>query len=184
MRYSNCRGIPRATCGPWRQTWRAHADRRNRRGAAGSCSGERSRIGSNAISTRRMRVRPVSRSISGCKWNRHKMAALHRNHGRISAGQQVLGRAVAQVARVLHVVRNGIRASELVADVFRHERRFHAEFFQTAATCALRISPIFTSAMRRCPCASRSTSCSEERSLGSTSSTTPSAIIATPSRRP
>ena len=35
-----------------------------------------------------------------------------------------------------------------------------------AATCALRISPMFTSAMRRFPCASRSTSCSADEIVG------------------
>ena len=44
---------------------------------------------------------------------------------------------------------------------------FMPSSFSRAATCALRISPMFTSAMRRFPCASRSTSCSEARSFGS-----------------
>ena len=56
--------------------------------------------------------------------------------------------------------------------------------FRRFDTSAFRISPMFTSAMRTWPCASRSTSSSASRSAGSMSSTSPSAMMATPSRRP
>src|SRR6266513_1395249 len=51
-------------------------------------------------------------------------------------------------------------------------------------TAALRISPMFTSAMRMLPCVSRSTSSKPARSAGSIPSANPSATTATPSSRP
>ena len=51
-------------------------------------------------------------------------------------------------------------------------------------TAAFRISPMFTSAIRMLPCASHSTAPSASRSSGSIPRTSPSAMIATPSRRP
>jgi hypothetical protein len=81
--------------------------------------------------------------------------------------EQVLGRAVAEVARVLHVERDRVGAAQLVADVLGHDRRLDAELASAPAPRALRISPMFTSAMRTLPCASRSTSSSCARSSGS-----------------
>ena len=43
--------------------------------------------------------------------DRHEMPALHRDHGGVAALEQVLGRAVAEVARVLHIVRDRDRRS-------------------------------------------------------------------------
>ena len=59
--------------------------------------------------------------------NRHEVAALHRDHRGVAAGEQVLRGAVAEVARVLHVERNRIGAAQLVADVLRGDRRLDAE---------------------------------------------------------
>ncbi len=53
--------------------------------------------------------------------NRHEIAGLHRDHRRVAAGQQILRRAVSQIARVFHVERNRIGAAQLVADVLRRQ---------------------------------------------------------------
>ena len=79
---------------------------------------------------------------------------------RVAAREQVFRRAVAEVARVLHVERDRVGAAQLVADVLGDDRRLDAELLEPLRPpAALRISPMLTSAMRRWPCASRSTSC-------------------------
>ena len=105
----------------------ARADPRSRRGAGGSCSGARSR---SASSGRRPAGRGrgrLSASSSCGERDRHEVPALHRDHRRVAARQQVLGGAVAEVARVLHVERDRVGAAQLVADVLGHDRRLDAE---------------------------------------------------------
>ena len=51
---------------------------------------------------------------------------------RVAAVEQVLRRAVAEVARVLHVVRDRIGAAQLVADVLGDDRRLAAELLAAA----------------------------------------------------
>ena len=62
--------------------------------------------------------------------NRHEVPALHRDHRGVAAGEQELRRAVAEIARVLHVERDRVRAAQLVADVLGDERRLDAEALQ------------------------------------------------------
>ena len=117
--------------------------------------------------------------------HRHEVAALHRDHRRAAAGHQVLRRAVAQVARVFHVERNRIGAAQLVADVLGGDRRLDARAlaagWSPAPSGSRRCSP------RRCA-GGRGVALDVLRALrdllGATSSTSPSAITATPSRRP
>src|SRR5262249_24972928 len=59
-----------------------------------------------------------------------EVAALHRDHGRVPAREQVLGRAVAEVARVLHVEGNRVGAAQLVADVLGRERVLDPELLE------------------------------------------------------
>ena len=137
------------------------------------------------MSTRRTRARPVAGSSSCGERHRHEVPGLHRHHRGVAALEQVLGRAVAEVARVLHVVGDRVGAAQLVADVLGDDRaRGSRTRAGASAPRACRISPMLTSAMRTWPWSSRSTSSSSARSAGSMSSTTPSAITATPSRRP
>jgi hypothetical protein len=81
----------------------------------------------------RTRVRPVSiehlRERDG-----DEVTALERHHGRVAAGEEILLRTVAEVARVLHVERDRIRAAELVPDVLGHDEGLDAVAWGSAAT--------------------------------------------------
>ena len=59
--------------------------------------------------------------------DRDEVPGLHGDHRGVPAGDQVLRRAVAEVARVLHVVRDRVGAAQLVADVLRDDRRLDPE---------------------------------------------------------
>jgi len=107
-------GEMRAVAASFANSW----DPRSRRGAGGSCIGARFAYRVEETSTRRMRVRPVWAVDHLCERHRHEMASLDRIIARCR-GQQVLRRAIAKVARVLHVERNRIGAAQLVADVLR-----------------------------------------------------------------
>ena len=150
--------VEREPCG-CRRTSPVRADPRSRRAAAGSCSGARWRSASSGCRPG-ARACGRSRGSSICEnGTGDEVAALHRDHRRVAAREQELGRAVAEVARVLHVERDRVGAAQLVADVLGDDRRLDAQLPAAARwTCAFRISPMFTSAMRTWPCASRSTS--------------------------
>src|SRR5439155_16081068 len=55
---------------------------------------------------------------------------LQRNHGGVATPQHVLGGAIAQVARVLHVHGDRVRAAQLVPDVLRRDGRLQPELLQ------------------------------------------------------
>src|SRR4051812_17911178 len=57
------------------------------------------------------------------KRNRYEVAALHGDHRGVAAGHEVLRRAIAEVARVLHIERDRIGAAQLVTDVLLGNRR-------------------------------------------------------------
>ncbi len=63
--------------------------------------------------------------------HRHELARLHRDHHAGSAREQVLRRAVAEVARVLHVDGDRIRAAQFVAHVLRDDRRLQVELVES-----------------------------------------------------
>ena len=137
------------------------------------------------MSTRRTFGRAGRRVDHLGERDRDEVAALHRDHRAVAAGEQVLRGAVAEVARVLHVERDRIGAAQLVADVLRGDRRLDLELLQPLAAPAP--SGCRRDRPRRCaggrgvaldvlqarrdpprPCRARR----------------PSAITATPSRRP
>src|SRR5881394_794980 len=59
--------------------------------------------------------------------DRYEMAGLERDHHAGAALEQILRRAVAEVAGVLHVHRDRIGAAQLVADVLGRDSRLDAE---------------------------------------------------------
>src|SRR5215472_5435472 len=69
--------------------------------------------------------------------HRYEMTTLHRDDRRVTACQQVFGRAVSEIAGVLHVVWDRIGASQLVSDVLGHDRRLESERSEPA--CYLRL---------------------------------------------
>ena len=56
------------------------------------------------------------------EWNRHETPPLDADHGPAAAAEQEPHGAVAEVAAVLGIEGNGVRASELVADVLVRDR--------------------------------------------------------------
>ena len=81
--------------------------------------------------------------------------------------RMLLRRAVAEIPRVLHVIRYRIRAPELIADVLGDDvltSRFELGGSRLGRALLFRMSPNATSAIRRWPCASRSTPASPVRS--------------------
>src|SRR5215469_12775577 len=63
------------------------------------------------------------------------MAGLHRNHSGITSRQQVLGCAIPEVARVLHVEWNGVGATKFVSYVLGADGSLDAKFLK--ARCDL-----------------------------------------------
>ena len=117
--------------------------------------------------------------------DRHEVAALHRDHHAVAAREQVLRRAVAEVARVLHVERDRVGAAQLVADVLGDDRGLDAELLQPLRD--LRLQDLADVDLGDADVAVRVALDVLElrsRSSGSMSSTRPSAMTATPSRRP
>ena len=82
------------------------------------------------MSTSRTRARPLAGSIISANGIGTKCPACMEIITPLPPGQQVLGGAVAEIARVLHVVRNRIGAAQLVADVLGHDGRLDAELPQ------------------------------------------------------
>ena len=69
--------------------------------------------------------------------NGHEVARLHRDHDPGATGEQVLGRAVAEVPRVVHVGGDGVRAAQLVPDALGHDRRLQPERLEPRADLRL-----------------------------------------------
>ena len=67
----------------------------------------------------------------------HEVASLEGDHHRVASREEMLGRAVAEVARVLHVEGDRIRASQLVADVLGHDGGLDAQGLEPLAHVVL-----------------------------------------------
>ena len=82
-------------------------------------------------------MRPVCGSSISLEWNRREATVDEGHHGVAATIEQVLGRAVAEVARVLHVEWDRVGAAQLVPNVFSHQRHLETEPRQAIAQTAL-----------------------------------------------